>query len=190
MKIVIKEEFEMQKPMFLDRILKGAVYIHPTDTIYGIGCSAKHSRAVNKIRAIKERTNMPFSVIAPSKDWIFENCIVSMDAEKWINKLPGPYTLIFRLKNGNAIAPEVNSGMNTLGVRIPLHWVSSIARELNIPLVTTSANVSGKEYMVNLDTLDPDIKKKMDFVIYEGEKSGKPSTVVHLDKEEEKVVER
>ncbi len=190
MKIVIKEEFDMDRQNFFNRIEQGAVYIHPTDTIYGIGCSAKNSRAVNKIRAIKERTNTPFSVIAPSKDWIFENCIVSMEAEKWINQLPGPYTLIFRLKNKNAVALEVNSDMNTLGVRIPLHWISSIARELNLPLVTTSANVSGKEYMINLDTLDPEIKKRMDFIIYEGEKAGNPSTIVHLDKEEEKVVER
>jgi len=190
MKIVIKEEFEMQRQDFLDRIMQGAVYIHPTDTIYGVGCNAKNSRAVNKVRAIKERTSTPFSIIAPSKDWIFENCIVSMEAEKWINKLPGPYTLIFKLKNNNAVASEVNSGAQTIGVRIPLHWIRGIARELNVPLVTTSANVSGKEYMVNLDTLDPEIKKRMDFVIYEGEKAGKPSTIVHLDKEEEKVIER
>lgn len=171
-------------------ISQGAVFIHPTDTIYGLGCNATVEMAVQRIRAIKQRTEMPFSVIAPSKRWIFENCDVSQEGEKWLEKLPGPYTLIFRLKSKSAVASAVNLGGSTLGVRMPKHWMTDAVSELGFPVVSTSANLTGEPYMTSLDDLDEQVKQKVDFIIYEGEKRGRPSTVVKLFEKEVEVVER
>ena len=96
----------------IDSMIKGAVFIHPTDTIYGIGCNAEVSSAVRKVRQLKARATNPFSVIAPSLEWINENCVVTKEADEWLEKLPGPYTLILKLKN-NCVARSVNSGLNT-----------------------------------------------------------------------------
>ena len=42
-----------------------------------------------------------------------------------------------------------------------------------------------------LDKLLPDeIKKGLDFIIYEGEKQGTPSKIIHLDKEKTEIQER
>ncbi|UCG94990.1 MAG: Sua5/YciO/YrdC/YwlC family protein, partial [archaeon] len=76
-------------------VLQGSVFIHPTDTIYGLGCDATRYNSVIRIRQIKQREQKPFSVIAPSKEWILENCVVG---EADLTRLPGPYTLILKLK--------------------------------------------------------------------------------------------
>ena len=99
-------------------------------------------------------------------------------------------TFILKLKNKNCIASNVNPGVDTVGVRIPNHWVKDIIKLLGIPIVTTSANQTGKEFMTSLDNLDPEIKKGLDFAVYEGEKKGKPSTIVHLEGAGVKVRER
>ena len=189
MRILNFEEIHLEKQSIIDSITKGSVFIHPTDTIYGIGCNAQNSSSVKKIRQLKGRAANPFSVIAPSLEWVNENCIVTKEAEEWLSKLPGPYTMILRLKNSNCIAKEVNPGLKTLGIRIPNHWISRLAAEAEVPIITTSVNRANEDYMTSLEDLDPAIRLGIDFVIYEGKKDGKPSKIVDLT-EEVKVIER
>ncbi len=190
MRVVTKTEFNVEKNSFSEKIKKGSIFIHQTDTIYGLACNAQKSSCVQKIRDIKKRKDTPFSVIAPSKRWIYENCEVSKLAEKWIDKLPGPYTLILQLKNKKAISPLVNCDKNTLGVRMPKHWSTDIARHIEKPLITTSVNETGKYYMTSIDNLDPNIKKKIDFMIDEGEKDNRPSKLIDLTRSEAIIKER
>lgn len=182
MQIITKEELIFSKPYIFQKIEAGAIFIHPTDTIYGIGCNALDSKAVKKVREIKGRPVTPFSVIAPSKEWIHKNCRITRDARKWIEMLPGPYTLILN-KNNTEVAEEVAPGINSIGVRIPNHWFSSVVVELGIPIITTSANIVHEDFMTSLEDLDERIKGKIDFIVYEGPKVGKPSKIVDLSKE-------
>ena len=189
MRIITKEELSFStKNYVVNKIEEGTVFIHPTDTIYGLGCNASDSKAVGLIRKIKQRPLTPFSVIAPSKKWILENCNVNDDAKEWINKLPGPYTLILTKKNAK-IAGNVAPNVNTIGIRIPNHWFSSIVSELGFPVVTTSANITSENFMTSLEDLDVKIKSQIDFILYEGEKSGRPSTIIDLTKNAQ-IIER
>lgn len=183
MRVLSLEELKLEKQQVIDSIIKGAIFIYPTDTIYGIGCNAEISGAVKKIRRLKRRMLNPFSVIAPSLDWINKNCISAeneKDAKKWLDMLPGPYTLILKLKNSGCVAKEVNPRLKTLGVRIPNHWIRELIAEAEVPVVTTSVNRSGEDYMTSLESLEPAIKSGIDFVLYEGEKNGKPSKIFNL----------
>ncbi|MBI2581750.1 threonylcarbamoyl-AMP synthase [Candidatus Woesearchaeota archaeon] len=180
MQILTKAELRANFTEIAEQIRSGAVFIYPTDTIYGIGCNALDKKAVDEIRKLKERPANPFSIIVPSKEWITENCIVTKEGKEWIAKLPGPYTLIFKLKNKNTLAKSVNQDQETIGVRIPDHWFSKVVEELGFPIVTTSANRSGKPFMTSLEDLDPKIKEGVDLIVYEGEKKGRPSKIVNL----------
>lgn len=190
MKTLSKAEFEMEKLGLFMEIKSGAVFIYPTDTIYGIGCDASNCEAVKKVRNIKSRFKKPFSVIAPSKKWIEENCIIGSIEQSWIDKLPGSYTLILKLKNSNCICKETNIGMDSIGVRIPDHWISKIVEEYGRPIITTSANHVGENYMTSLEDLEDEIAKRVKFVLYEGELKGRPSTIVDLTKTELDIVKR
>lgn len=189
MRILNFEELNLERQTIIDSIINGSVFIHPTDTIYGIGCNAELSSAVKKVRRLKARATNPFSVIAPSLDWIKENCVIAKEVEEWLSKLPGPYTLILKLKNAKCVAKEVNPGLKTLGVRLPNHWISKLAAEAEVPLVTTSVNRANEDYMTSLENLDPAIKAGIDFVLYEGKKEGNPSKIIDLT-ENVRVIER
>ncbi|MBD3203128.1 threonylcarbamoyl-AMP synthase [Candidatus Woesearchaeota archaeon] len=189
MKIYSKEDAFINKFKISHEIKNGAVFVYPTDTVYGLGADATNSKAVDKVRKIKTRPNQPFSVFAPSKSWIRTNCDIT-EHENWLRKLPGKFTLIAKLIDKKCISPIVNLDKDTLGVRIPDHWMNELISFINIPIITTSVNKTGKPYMTSKQDLNPKIKKKIDFMIYEGEKDDTPSTIVRLDKEEIEIIKR
>jgi L-threonylcarbamoyladenylate synthase len=188
MQIVTQVEFYREKYFFSEMIRNGSVIVYPTDTIYGLGCNAMLSEPVIKIRQLKARWDKPFSVIAPSKEWILENCVIDR-YNKWLANLPGKYTIILKMKR-KCVAKEVNIGLNTLGVRIPKHWISGIVAELNLPIITTSVNKTGSDFMTSLEDIDNDIKNSAELIIYEGEKNGTPSEIINLIKEKEIKINR
>lgn len=180
MEVLTKTELRLRKTEIIRKIRDGIVFIHPTDTIYGLGCNALNSKAVRKIRDLKERPNSPLSVWAPSLQWIKDFCAINKEGEEWTKKLPGPFTLILPQKSKFAVAENVNPNTNSIGVRIPNHWYSDIVREVGVPIVTTSANKAGEPFMTSLENLNPEIEKGVEFMIYEGEKEGKPSKIINL----------
>jgi len=188
MQIFTKEEIPRKKKFFLSEFLSGKIYIYPTDTVYGVGCIATDEDAVNHVREMKKRPDKAFSVIAPSKEWILENCEVDAKAKVWLDKLPGPYTLILKQKNKKAVAKSVNVGLGTLGVRMPAHWITDLVKDLGLPIVTPSANVSGKEVMTSQDDLDPELQSHVDYMFDEGELHGKPSRIIDLTGKVEKIL--
>ena len=189
MEVLTKHELRLRKREIIEKVREGAIFIHPTDTIYGLGCSALNSAAVQEIRKLKDRPDTPFSVWIPSKDWIKENCENSPAHEKWMNELPGPYTLISKLKNKKSLASNIpNTKDDTVGIRMPEHWMHELVQDLGIPIVTTSANKTGHEFMTSLENLNSEIKRGVNFIIYEGEKKARPSRLVNLA--DEKVTER
>jgi len=192
MQVITKDDLKVRKQEIIDKIRNGSIFVYPTDTIYGIGCNALNAEAVKKIREIKKRPSTPFSVIAPNKDWIRKNCENGENKEcnLWIDKLPGPYTLILNIENYGIVAKETNNGMDTLGVRIPDHWFTKIVKEAGVPVVTTSANKVGQNCMTSLEDLDVDIKKHLEFIIYEGEKLGRPSKLINLAMTIPQIIER
>ncbi|MEW5896830.1 MAG: L-threonylcarbamoyladenylate synthase [Nanoarchaeota archaeon] len=188
MEVLTQIELNLRLEQIIKKIKQGAVFIHPTDTIYGIGCTAEDETAVAKIRRLKEQHNQPFSVWVPSLKWVEKNCQTDKKTKEGLKQLPGPYTLIIRLKNKNAVAKSVTLGKGTIGIRYPNHWFGKIVEACELPIITTSANKTGQPFMTLLENLDEDIQKGVDFMIYEGEKKGRPSKIINLI--EGKVTER
>jgi L-threonylcarbamoyladenylate synthase len=177
MKLIDKYYVEKNKEEIISAIKEGKIFIYPTDTIYGLGCNALLSNSVKKIREIKMRDTKPLSVIAPHKEWVLKNC--SVNTEEIDKYLPGPYTLFVK-RNSDSVPEEVNPNDDTLGVRIPDHWFTKVVEEVGVPFVTTSVNISGKPHMQSLADLGEEIKSQVDYIIYEGEKAGEPSTKINL----------
>jgi len=152
----------------IEEIRKGKIFIYPTDTVLGIGCDARNDDSVSKIFEIKKRDNKPFLIIVPNFNWIIRNCDINNDKLNFIeNKLPGPYSFILKLKKNNflTVSKKVISDNNTIGIRIPNCDFSRIVEEFGFPFITTSVNISGEKSAVNLNKVDDDILKKVDYVI-------------------------
>lgn len=183
--LITLEEFLRKKELW--ERLKNAVVIYPTDTVYGIGCNAEREDLVERIYKIKKRPrNKPVSVIAPSFEWIFEHCICEKEVVK--RYLPGAYTLILPKKSKDFLS-WVASG-ETIGVRIPAHPIAKVVEALEIPFVTTSANISGEKPASSLQEIPCEILEKASIIIDGGELPGKPSTIIDLTKEKPLIIER
>ena len=189
MHIFTQQETQQNKQAIIDLIKEGKVFIYPTDTVYGLGCDANNDAAVKRIRDIKQSYDQPFSIIAPTKQWILDNCTITPKIQEWLNKLPGPYTLILNLIQ-EAASQELILGKTSVGVRMPDHWFTNIITEANIPFVTTSVNIHGQPYLTDPKNLSEEIKEKIDVLIDEGMKTDKPSTIVNLLKDQPIVKER
>ncbi len=165
--------------ILLDEVknLANKIFIYPTDTIYGIGCDATNDKLVRKIRELKKRDEKPFSVIAPSKKWIYDNCVLPGEAKVWVKKLPGPYTLVLEMKK-KCVSDSVAKGK--VGVRIPANEFTKKVRAFGKPFVTTSVNISGEPSLKNPDKLKYSIAKGVDYLVDAGIIRGKASTVVDL----------
>lgn len=179
MKTITKQELLENKDFYIKEILDGKIFIYPTDTIYGIGCNAKNANSITKIREIKQRDEKPMSVIIPSKNWAYENC--EIPDKKELEKLPGPYTFIAKLKKEENIAKkELIGDLEGLGIRIPDNWFTEMITNTGEPFVTTSVNISGEPHLTNPDDLKRKIKRNVDYLIDDGILSGKPSTIINL----------
>jgi L-threonylcarbamoyladenylate synthase len=155
------------------------IFIYPTDTIYGIGCNAEDENLVAKIREIKNRDKKPFSVIAPSVNWILENFETSKEEiEKY---LPGKYTLILKKKNPNFL--NWVSDNERIGVRIPDVDFTIELQRTGKPIVTTSVNISGEPFATDITEIDEKILEEVDDIYDYGKLSGNPSTLVIDGKE-------
>lgn len=180
MEVLTKAEVQVRYDEIVQKIREGAIFIHPSDTIYGLGCNALNLKAVAKIRKLKQRQETPFSIWVPSLQWITDHCVVDKITEQWIQKLPGPYTLILPIKKKGVLAENVIPGLKAVGIRYPNHWFRKVVTEAGVPMVTTSANKTGKPFMTSIDDLDPEIEQGVEFMIYEGSKEARPSKIINL----------
>ena len=162
-------------------LLSGGIVILPTDTVYGIFCSALNKQAVNKIYKIKGRNfNKPLQVFFSDKNQIKKYCKLNSTQIKYIKKyLPGPYTFVLKLKK---TAKKTFSFLkNTIGIRIiKYNLLNNIIKKTG-PLAATSANISGKKTPVFFDDISKMLKNKVDFALKNDRFiKGNPSTVIDL----------
>ncbi len=190
MQVFTKDDFLKDLEGHADNMRYGAIFIYPTDTLYGIGCDARQNSLVQRLRRIKNSYDQPMSIIAPSKDWIQENLVVKPEHEAWLKKLPGPYTLIFERKIKDCVADDVNKFNKTLGVRIPKNWFAKVVETLDFPIITTSINLHGQKPCTSLAEISLNIKTMVDFAIDEGVIKGNPSTLVDLTKSPPEIIKR
>ncbi len=184
MDFVSKEEFFENESFFIKKFLDKKLFIYPTDTIYGIGGVVDKDVILN-VRLLKKRFGKPFSIIVPSKKYIFEKFIVKKEFESFLDKKN--HTFVLEPKDKNEF-PLILSPNGKVGVRILDHWFQKFVEKLGVPIVTTSVNISGFEYLISKEDFDKrefeSFKEKIDYFIDDGKKDSPPSSVVDLTGEQ------
>lgn len=96
--------------------------------------------------------------------------------------MPGEITIILEKKNN--FGKTFTLPDNTIGIRIPNSPIALvILKEINIPLIVSSANISGMESGINPEEIKKYFSKSVDAIISGGIiEKGVPSTIVKVDK--------
>jgi tRNA threonylcarbamoyl adenosine modification protein (Sua5/YciO/YrdC/YwlC family) len=160
---------------------KGGVIAYPTDTVYGIGCDIFIKSAVERVYRIKGRDRKkPLSFICEDLKHISQFAVVSDSSYRIMKKLiPGPYTFI--LKATKLVPKIMLTKRETVGIRVPDSEICRmLVRELEHPIVTTSANVSNEAIISDPEEIEEKFGRLLDFVVDGGPMPQEPSTMLDL----------
>lgn len=167
-------------------ILKsGGVIAYPTGTVIGFGCDLMNKRGLEKLYQIKgAKKDKRFSFLCADLSEISRYAFVSDTAYRIMRRLiPGPYTFILPATRE---VPKIcqDPKRKTVGIRVPQNPIPlALINELQNPIISTSANKEGDEWIVN----DPEeIEKRfkaLDLVIDAGMDGISPSTVIGFDED-------
>lgn len=136
-------------------VLRNEPLIYPTDTIYGIGGNALSQALAQQIYLIKKRpASLPFSIMVSDLEMLSEYAVISESAQRIAERFfPGPLTLILPLKQ-NSPLNHIAADDNSAGFRMPDHsFCREITKRTLVPIITTSANISGEAPMTTMDKM-------------------------------------
>lgn len=130
----------------IDDCLRGdGVIAYPTDTLYGLGGNFYSLALIQKIDRWKGRGDMPYSTAVGTLSKL-ESLAADIPEVFYIRLrqlLPGKFTFLF--KPSPALDPRLLKNSGKIGIRIPgLPLLLQMLDAINLPLVSTSANRSGR----------------------------------------------
>ena len=162
-KISIKLENEISKA--LEILKKDGTILYPTDTIWGIGCDATSNNAVLKVYKMKKRDlQKPLICLASSYEMINDYLEFMPDFDYYELSKEGPTTFIFDSPKG--ISNYITKYSKSIGFRVPNDdFCKTLITEFGKPIVSTSANHSGKEFPKKFDKINREIINEVDYVV-------------------------
>ncbi len=149
-------------------IAAGELVAVPTETVYGLACSALDAGAVERVYEVKGRPEVkPLSIMINKGAAVTRWCeAVPKQARVLMDRFwPGPLTIVLRSKD---IVPEiVRAGGDTVALRCPDHPLTqAMLKKAKLPFAAPSANPSGSKSPVNarevLDYFDGKIAAVVD----------------------------
>ncbi|WP_185876979.1 L-threonylcarbamoyladenylate synthase [Blattabacterium cuenoti] len=152
----------------VDILKKGKILLYPTDTIWGLGCDAFNIQAIKKLYQIKNRSlSKPMIILVENMDRLC-NLVgkISNFVGKIIinNKKRKPITIIY--DNVSNVIFNLLNGVNTLAVRLTYDpFCVCLIKNLNKPIISTSANLSGFPSPKSFSDISSFILKKIDYAV-------------------------
>ncbi|MDD5639526.1 MAG: L-threonylcarbamoyladenylate synthase [Candidatus Pacebacteria bacterium] len=159
----------------------GKLAVIPTDTVYGIACSAFDVKAVLRLYKIKKRDlDKPFIILISSlKDLKLFNIELSDNQKKWLKNIwPEKMTVILNCNDKRF--KYLHRGKRSLAFRVPNEkWLLKLISRVG-PIVVPSANIQGFE---TAKTISEAYKYFGEKAIYidGGKLNKKPSTIVSFE---------
>ena len=164
----------------VDAILSGKVVAFPTDTVYGIGCSAFDVDAIKLIYTLKGRSTTKALPLLLSDPAQLQR--VAITPPPIASKLgqtfwPGALTLVMKRR---AELPAELSGDDTIALRVPDHLeLRDFLEACGGFLAVTSANLSGQPDALTAQEVVGYFERRIAMVVDGGPVAGgRPSTVI------------
>ena len=158
------------------------VIVYPTDTVWGIGCDATDSSAVDKVFQLKNRSeSKSLILLVPDVEMLKDYVSIPLSVENKLNSFSKPTTVIY--SNPKNIAHNCIAKDNTVAIRIVKDsFCQELLQHFKKPIVSTSANISGQPTPKSFSEIENDILEGADYVVnLPNHSSSKiPSSIIKL----------
>ena len=144
----------------------GGVILYPTDTVWGLGCDATNSEAVDNIFKIKQREESKSLVTLVANLDMLALYVKEIPeaALSLIEVNDAPMTIIY--PQGVALAENVVAADGSVAIRIPMNeFCRQLSFRFRRPVVSTSANISGEATPKSIREVTQEIKDAVDYVV-------------------------
>lgn len=164
---------------------EGKTILYPTDTIWGIGCDATNSRAVEKVYKIKQRVESKSMIILLDSQEKLQEYIKSVPEITYdlLDSVDTPLTIVY--PDARNLAKNVIARDKTIAIRIVKEeFCSRLIQEFGKPIVSTSANVAGEPSPIIFSQISEPIKDRVDYIVnlyYKRISKTKPSTIIKIE---------
>lgn len=164
----------------------GGIILYPTDTIWGLGCDATNEEAVKKIYALKQRPDSKSMLVLTDHEAKLERIVdeVPEVAYDLIEVAEKPLTIIY--SGAKNLAPNLIAQDGSVGIRITKEPFSkALCEAFRMPIVSTSANISGQPSAQNFSEISEEIKQGVDYIVKYRQNDlskTKPSSIIKLEK--------
>lgn len=178
----------------LECLKKGGIILYPTDTIWGIGCDATNEDAVKRIYELKQRCDSKSMLVLVNREGMIQQYINEVPDIAWdlLDVSDKPLTIIY--PDAKNLAPSLLAEDKSVGIRITTEsFTYKLIERLKKPLVSTSANFSGRPSPTIFDEIDEEIKEAVDYVVnfrQDDLEQKEPSGIIKIGKSSEVTVIR
>lgn len=176
-------EFREDIRKAVETLRKRGVILYPTDTVWGIGCDATCEEAVRRIFEIKRRADSKSMLSLVDSDGMLQRYVADVPEAAWqlIDAAVRPLTIIYDSPRGIAgslLAPDGSAGFRITSERFSRALVSALRH----PVVSTSANISGKPAAASFAEIDKEIIDAVDYVAEYGREAAEaiPSNIIKV----------
>ncbi|MCC9165715.1 L-threonylcarbamoyladenylate synthase [Pontibacter harenae] len=177
-----------------EELLYGNIILYPTDTVWGIGCDAINIAAVRKIFKIKEREESKAMILLVADLEMLKRYVKQLPTgfEELQAKAERPTTYVF--SDTQKLSKEVLAADGTVGIRIVNDaFCHRLIRQIDRPLVSTSANISGEPSPKTFADVSETIKKRVDYIVplrQDDAMTSTPSRIIKFEANGEQTVLR
>jgi L-threonylcarbamoyladenylate synthase len=158
--------FEKDIEHCLEVLKKGDIILYPTDTIWGIGCDATNPAAVEKIIDLKQRPAQKSFVVLVADEREILKYVASPDLSvfDYLKKAQKLTTVVY--EHGLGIAENVLAENGSVAIRICQdEFCRHLIKRFRKPIVSTSANLSGRPAPRSFKDIDEAIINGVDYVV-------------------------
>jgi len=167
-------------PKIIETIARGGVVVMPTDTIYGIMCSALDAEAVQRVYEVRHRApEKPCIILIKDFSEVEKFGVVLSEAQRdYVAKINTPTSVI--LDCDLEKFKYLHRGTKTLAFRVPQNIDLVFLLNQTGPLIAPSANTEGGPVSKDTTEARAYFSDKVDLYIDAGPVVSQPSRVVRL----------
>jgi len=169
---------DLENSELIELIRNDTIGVIPTDTQYGLVCSAANQMAIEQLYHIKQRERKPGTIIAANLEQLIGLGLKARYLKAVADYWPNAVSIVI------PCGPELQQlhlGAFSLAVRIPKPEAFRRFLEKTGPLLTSSANLSSKPPANSIREAIAYFGDKVDFYVDGGNLQGrKPSTIIRV----------